>query len=50
MAVKKTLTIAVTDEELIELHRIILDQDEAAALAFVQQHLKKAVLRALEGG
>ena len=47
---KKGLTIVLTDEELLELYRIILDRDAEGALEFLDQHLKKPAQRALEGG
>ncbi|GAB4516444.1 MAG: hypothetical protein Kow0047_28370 [Anaerolineae bacterium] len=47
---KKALTIVLTDEELLELYRIILDRDAEGALAFLDQHLKKPARQALEGG
>ena len=46
----KSLTITLSDEELIDLYRIILDRDEAGAWAFLDTHLKKGIQRALEGG
>jgi hypothetical protein len=47
---KKALTLILSDEELLELQRILLDRDEAGALAFLDSHLKKQVAKALEGG
>ena len=47
---KKALVLPLTDEDLLELCRIIIDQDQAAALQFINQHLKKEVNAALEGG
>ncbi len=47
---KKALTLILSDDELLDLYRIILDRDEPAALAFLDEHLKKQVARALEGG
>ncbi len=49
-AMKKGLTIVLTDEELLELYRIILDRDAEGALEFLDRHLKKPAQRALEGG
>jgi len=48
--VKRALTIALTDEELQDLYRVILDRDRDGALAFLDEHLRKEILRALEGG
>jgi hypothetical protein len=47
---KKGLTLVLSDEELLDLCRILMDRDEAGALAFLDQHLKKQVRRVLEGG
>jgi hypothetical protein len=47
---KKALTIILSDAELLDLQRILLDRDEAGALAFLDDHLKNQVARALEGG
>jgi len=47
---KKALVVPLTDEELLELCRIILDRDAEGALQFVEKHLKKKVNEALEGG
>jgi hypothetical protein len=47
---KKGLTLVLSDEELVDLCRILMDQDEAGELAFLDQHLKKQVRRVLEGG
>lgn len=47
---KKGLTLVLSDEELVDLCRILMDQDEPGALAFLDQHLKKQVRRVLEGG
>ncbi len=47
---KKGLTIVLTDEELLDLCRIILDRDAEGALAFLDRHLRKPAHQALEGG
>lgn len=47
---KKGLTLVLSDEELLDLYRILLDRDEAGALAFLDQYLKKPVQQALDGG
>ena len=47
---KKSLIISLTDEELLDLYRVIIDQDAEASLEFVTRHLKKKVIQALEGG
>lgn len=47
---KKALTLILSDEEPLELQRILLDRDEASALAFLDKYLRKQVTKALEGG
>lgn len=47
---KKGLVIILTDEELVDLCRIILDRDAEGALEFLDRHLKKPAQQALEGG
>ncbi|MGC8837833.1 MAG: hypothetical protein ACP5UM_05400 [Anaerolineae bacterium] len=47
---KKALVVPLEDEELLELYRILLDRDAEGALEFLEQHLKKPVHEALEGG
>ncbi len=47
---KKALVVPLTDEELLDLCRIILDEDPEGALRFVKKHLKRPVNQALEGG
>lgn len=47
---KKGLTLILSDEELLDLCRIILDRDAEGALEFLSRHLKKPVQQALEGG
>ena len=47
---KKALVVPLTDEELLDLCRIILDEDAEGALEFVKKHLKKKVNKTLEGG
>jgi len=47
---KKALVVPLTDEELLDLCRIIIDRDAEGALEFVNRHLKKKVEQALEGG
>ena len=38
-----TLTLILSNEELQDLYRILLDQDEVEALEFLRTHLKGAV-------
>ncbi len=47
---KKALIISLSDEELLDLCRIIIDKDEGEALLFLEKHLKSKVHDALEGG
>jgi len=46
---KKSLVLALTDEELCELYRIILDGDQGEALRFLRQHFKDKAKAAIEG-
>jgi len=47
---KRALVVPLSDEELLDLCRIILDEDEEGALRFVVEHLRKPMHQALEGG
>ena len=48
---KKSLTLALDDAELIELLQILTDDDAEGALEFLKQHRVKAKVRdLLEGG
>jgi hypothetical protein len=47
---KKVLNVALDEAELIELMRILLDDDAAGALAFLQAHFKGKARDLLEGG
>ncbi len=47
---KKTITIALDESQLIELMRIVMDEDAEAALVFLQQYLERKAREALEGG
>ena len=42
--------LLLSDEELLRLFRVLIDRDEAGALEFLDQHLKKQIRQALEGG
>jgi len=48
--VASALVVPLTDEELQELTRILLDRDEPAALDFLRRHLKPALHQAQDGG
>lgn len=47
---KKALPLILEDAELIELARILMDDDAEAALAFLKRHLKGRAKDLLEGG
>ena len=44
----KSIILTLTDEELIELERIILDDDHEAALKFLKTHIGDKARGALE--
>ncbi len=47
---KKALVIPVTEKELQELYRILLDRDRDAALEFLDTHARAPLHQAMEGG
>lgn len=47
---KKAIQLVVDDEDLIELMRILLDEDAEAALQFLRQHFRGKARELLEGG
>ncbi len=47
---KKGFNLVLDDSELIELIRILLDEDREGALAFLKKHLKGKAKEMLEGG
>jgi len=47
---KKSLSIVLDDQAVIELMRILMDDDAEGALAFLQQHIKGKAREMLEGG
>ena len=47
---KKALPIVLEDADLIELARILMDDDADAALGFLKRHLKGKAQQLLEGG
>jgi len=47
---KKSINLVVEDMDLLELMRILLDEDEAGALAFLKTHFKGKARDLLEGG
>jgi len=47
---KKGVTLVLSEADLIELCRILMDDDADGALAFLRTHLKSKVRDLLEGG
>jgi len=47
---KKNLNLAMEDEEVIELMRILMDEDAEGALIFLKKHFKGKARELLEGG
>lgn len=47
---KKGTQLYLEDEDLIELMRILIDEDAEAALAFLKTHFKGKARDLLEGG
>jgi hypothetical protein len=47
---KKAITLVLDDEQIIELIRILIDNDARDALAFVKTHFKSKARELLEGG
>lgn len=46
---KKSMLLTLSDQELMELQRIILDEDNEEALRFLQKHFKDRGRATLEG-
>jgi len=46
---KKSVTLTLSDEELMELQRILLDEDREEALRFLKKHLEKQVKATILG-
>ena len=46
---KKSITLVLNDEELIELQRILLDEDKEEALQFLKTYLVKQVKAVVSG-
>jgi hypothetical protein len=46
---KKSITLILNDEKLMELQRILLDEDREAALRFLKLHLAKQVKATVSG-
>jgi hypothetical protein len=47
---KKSIVLSLTNEELQDLYRVLIDRDAEGALRFLDRHLRKKVYQALEGG
>ena len=47
---KKALVIPVTDQELQEVYRILLDRDKDAAWEFLNEHARAPLHNAMSGG
>ena len=47
---KKALQITLEDKDIIELMRIMLDEDTEGALTFLKDHFKGKARDLLEGG
>ncbi len=46
----KPMIIPLSETEIQELYRILLDEDQAGALAFLQRHARSKVRELMEGG
>jgi hypothetical protein len=47
---KKALQIILEDKDIIELMRVLMDDDAEGALAFLEEHFKGKARDLLEGG
>jgi hypothetical protein len=47
---KKGINLVLEEQDLIELIRILLDEDAEGALAFLKQHFKGKARELLKGG
>ena len=47
---RKAINLTLEDEEIIELIRILLDEDAEGALVFLKNHFKGKARALLEGG
>jgi hypothetical protein len=47
---KKAINLVLEDEDIIELMRILIDEDAGGALAFLKTHFKGKARELLEGG
>ena len=46
---KKSIVLSLSDEELFELERIMLDNDHQGALRVLKKHLEREVRAAISG-
>ena len=46
---KKSISLTLSDEELMELQRILLDEDREAAPQFLKAHLDKKIKAVISG-
>ncbi len=46
----KSITLVLAEQDLIELIRVLLDEDADGALAFLKVHFKGKARELLEGG
>ncbi len=47
---KKAMNLVMEEQEVIELMRILMDEDAEAVLAFLKRHFKGKARELLEGG
>jgi hypothetical protein len=47
---KKTINLVLDEEDILELMRIMLDDDSLGALVFLKAHFKGKARELLEGG
>jgi len=46
---KKSITLTLSDEELMELQRILLDEDREETMRFLKKYLDKKVRETISG-
>ena len=47
---KKALVIPLTDQELQEVYRILIDRDKEAAWEFLNEYARAPLLKSMTGG
>jgi hypothetical protein len=50
VGMKKVVSLILADDDIIDLIRILLDEDADGALAFLKKHFKGKARDLLEGG